>query len=71
MLPFVALYPTAAAIAALAVVIVAYAHGLNLPGTDLGPYDHPTWVRVVELVTIFVAGSLQFLLRAPTRRTSE
>ena len=71
MLPFVAAFPIAAGVAALVVVTVAYAHGLNLPGTDLGPYDHPTWVRVVELVTIFVAGSLQFLLRAPIRRIPE
>jgi hypothetical protein len=67
MLPFVALFPTAAGVAALIVVSVAYAHGLNLPGSDLGPYDHPAWVRVVELVTIFVAGSLQYL--EPTRQT--
>jgi alpha-1,6-mannosyltransferase len=65
MLPFVAFYPSAAGIAALIVVSVAYVHGLNLPGSGLGPYDHPIWVRVVEVVTIFVAGSLQFLLRTP------
>jgi len=71
MLPFVALYPSAAGIAAIVVIVLAYVHGLNLPGTDLGPYDHPTWVRVVEVVTIFVAGSLQFLLRGPTRQIRE
>ena len=65
MLPFVAIYPSAAGVAALIVVSVAYVHGLNLPGSGLGPYDHPTWVRVAEVVTIFVAGSLPFLLRAP------
>lgn len=69
MLPFVAFCPTWAGIAALVIVSVAYAHGLNLPGSNLGPYDHPTWVRVVEVVTIFVAGSLPYLLRAPTART--
>ena len=71
MLPFVAFYPSAAGIAAIVVIILAYVHGLNLPGTDLGPYDHPTWVRVVEVITIFVAGSLQFLLRAPARQIRE
>lgn len=70
MLPFVALFPTAAGVAALVIVSVAYVHGLNLAGTALGPYDHPWWVRVVEVVTVFVAGSLQFL--APgTPRTRE
>jgi hypothetical protein len=69
MLPFVALFPTSAGVAALVVVSVAYAHGLHLPGSELGPYDHPTWVRVVEVVTIFVAGSLQYL--EPARRTRE
>ena len=64
-LPFVAIYPSGAGVAALIVVILAYVHGLNLPGSGLGPYDHPMWVRVIELVTIFVAGSLPFLLRAP------
>lgn len=71
MLPFVAVYPSAAGIAAIVVIVLAYVHGLNLPGTDLGPYDHPTWVRVVEVVTIFVAGSVQFLLRAPVRQIRE
>lgn len=68
MLPFVALFPSAAGIAALVIVSVAYAHGLNLPGTNLGAYDHPTWVRVVEVVTIFVAGSLQYLVSARQTR---
>jgi len=67
MLPFVAIFPTAAGITALVVISVAYAHGLNLPGSNLGPYDHPTWVRVVEVVTIFVAGSLPYLV--PVRQT--
>ena len=69
MVPFVALYPTSAGIAALVVVSVAYAHGLNLPGSNLGPYDHPTWVRVVEVFTIFVAGSLEYLVRVPVAQT--
>lgn len=69
MLPFVALFPTAAGVAALAVVSVAYVHGLNLPGTMLGPYDHPWWVRVVEVIAVFVAGSLPLLVRGQTPRT--
>ena len=69
MLPFVALFPTSAGIAALVVVSVAYAHGLNLPGSELGPYDHPSWVRAVEVVTIFVAGSLPYLLPTQTAQT--
>ncbi len=71
LLPFVAMFPSSAGIAALAVITVAYAHGLNLPGSNLGPYDHPTWVRVVEVITIFVAGTLPYLLQAPTARTRE
>jgi hypothetical protein len=69
MAPFVALYPTSAGVAALMIVSVAYAHGLNLPGSGLGPYDHPTWVRVVEVFTIFVAGSLEYLVRVPVAQT--
>lgn len=71
LLPFVALFPTAAGVAALVIVSLAYVHGLNLPESMLGPYDHPWWVRVVEVITVFVAGSLQFLVRGQTPRTRE
>lgn len=63
LLPFVALFPTSAGIAALVIVTLAYVHGLNLPGSALGPYDHPAWVRVTQVLAVFIAGFLPFLLR--------
>lgn len=55
MLPFVALRPSAWGLAALAVVPLAYVHGLSLPTAGLVPYEHPVWVRPLELGVVLLA----------------
>lgn len=53
--PFVALRPSAWGIAAVTVVLVSYATGANLHLANLGGYDHPWWVRPVEIIPIVIA----------------
>jgi hypothetical protein len=55
LVPFVALRPSVWGIAAVTVVLVSYATGANLHLANLGGYDHPWWVRPVEIVPILVA----------------
>jgi alpha-1,6-mannosyltransferase len=58
MLPFVALRPAPWSVAALAVVPLAYVHGLTLPASGLAPYEHPQWVRPVEVGVVLLAACL-------------
>ena len=52
--PFVALRPSLWGVAALGVVPLSYAHGLNLNEPTLAPYEHPAWVRPVELGVVLL-----------------
>jgi alpha-1,6-mannosyltransferase len=63
MLPFVALRPAAWSVVALAVVPLAYVHGLTLPASGLAPYEHPEWVRPVEVGVVLLAACLGRLAR--------
>lgn len=65
LLPFVALRPSAWGIAALAAVTLSYVHGLSLPGSGLAPYDHPAWLRPLELGIVAAAALLARLARFP------
>jgi hypothetical protein len=53
--PFVTLQPTTTGIAALAAVSLSYAHGLHLGVGTLGAYEHPAWVRPVEIGIVLAA----------------
>ena len=55
LLPFVVSRPTAAGVTVLIVVSVAYAHGLNIGSESLGAYEHPAWVRPVEITAVLLA----------------
>jgi hypothetical protein len=55
LVPFVALRPSAWGIAAVTVVLVSYSTGANLHLTNLGGYDHPWWVRPMEIIPIVIA----------------
>jgi hypothetical protein len=55
LLPFVAVRPGAAGLAALAVVPLSYLTGLNLGRADLGSFGHPAWLRPVEFGLIALA----------------
>lgn len=50
--PFVALHPTGWGIGATLAVLISYATGLNMARADLGFYDHPWWVRPLELALV-------------------
>ena len=57
--PFVALRPTAAGIAAMALVSLSYVTALNLGDPSLGNFEHPVWVRPVEYGGIALVGIAQ------------
>jgi alpha-1,6-mannosyltransferase len=60
LLPFVAMQPTLLGIAALMAVSLSYLHGANLGLENLGPYDHPKWLRPLEYGIILAAALLQW-----------
>ena len=66
LLPFVAIFPSIPGVTALVVVTLSYMHGLNLPGTNLGPYEHPNWVRLVEIAAVGIAALVQVYWRRRT-----
>ncbi len=56
--PFAALEPAAWSVAATLTIILAYATGSTLQNSGLGPFDHPSWVRPLEVIPVlFLAGS--------------
>jgi hypothetical protein len=65
LLPFVALRPSAAGITALIAVSLAYAHGLNLGEESLGAYEHPAWVRPMEIIAVLLALGWDLQRRLP------
>lgn len=52
LVPFVALRPSAWGIAATVSVLISYATGLNLGRSEMGPFDHPVWVRPLEIAPV-------------------
>jgi hypothetical protein len=60
LLPFVAMHPTLVGIAALVAVTLSYLHGANLGAENLGPYDHPKWLRPLEYGIILAAALVQW-----------
>lgn len=67
LVPFVAWRPSATGLAALIAVSLSYATGLNLGDSSLGAYDHPGWVRPLE-VGIVALAALWDLLRGQRER---
>jgi hypothetical protein len=63
LLPFVTIGPSAWGIAALVAVNLSYVHGSNLGSDTLGSFQHPAWVRPVELGVIGVAACWSGLRR--------
>lgn len=55
MLPFVALRPTLWGIAALTAVMLSYVTGQNIHSTTLDAFDHPVWVRPLEILPVILA----------------
>jgi hypothetical protein len=55
LLPFVARWPSPAGCAALAAVSLSYLHGLYWSPGVLRPYEHPWWVRPLEVGIVAAA----------------
>jgi hypothetical protein len=66
LLPFVAAFPSAWGITALAAVNLSYAHGSFLVDPRLAPHEHPPWVRPLEAV-IVAAGAVADVVRRRRR----
>jgi len=54
-LPWACMVPSFTAWLASAFVLLSYIAGLNLVDTELGPYQHPIWLRPLEFGLIAVA----------------
>jgi alpha-1,6-mannosyltransferase len=53
--PFVAMEPSWWGVAALAIIMLSYATGLNLERDDIGKFDHPGWVRPTQAAVVLIA----------------
>jgi len=58
LIPFVALQPSAWGITALTTVLLAYCTAGNLQLTGMGGFDHPWWVRPLEMFPVALAVAL-------------
>jgi hypothetical protein len=73
LLPFVAFRPTITGLTALAAVSLSYLTGGNLAWRELGPFDHPKWVRPLEYGWILAAALFEWrrnLLAAKAERNA-
>jgi alpha-1,6-mannosyltransferase len=69
-IPFVTLGPSAWGLTLLSTVFLSYITGLNLGSKTLGPFNHPAWVRPLEILPVIVAavwGYRNKLLGTPSR----
>ena len=66
LLPFAVLRPSITAWVASVAILMSYISGINLNNIELGPYQHPHWVLVVEFGIILLA----FLIDVFRRKTS-
>lgn len=51
-MPFVAMRPAPWSVLACLLLLISYATGNNLPGSGLEGFNHPWWVRPVELLPV-------------------
>lgn len=59
LLPFAVIRPSLWAWVASVSILLSYASGINLPHTELEPYEHSKWVLAVEFGIILLAASMQ------------
>ncbi|MEO8127717.1 MAG: hypothetical protein ABJF23_20745 [Bryobacteraceae bacterium] len=57
LVPFVALHPSPWGITAVSTVLLAYYTASNLQIPGMGGFDHPWWVRPLELVPVLLAAA--------------
>jgi len=63
LLPFAAIRPTLTAWVASLMVLISYASGINLNTNQLGAYQHPSWVLIIEFSVILTAFIIDLHLR--------
>ncbi len=54
-LPFAVIFPSRWAWTASAALLLSYGVGLHIPGSELGAYEMPVWIRIVEFSIIAIA----------------
>ena len=55
LLPFVTLWPSTWSLTLLSTLLLSYATGLNLGSQTLPPFNHPDWVRPLEILPVVIA----------------
>ncbi len=71
LVPFISLQPSVWGITAVTTVLLAYCTAANLQLTGMGGFDHPWWVRPLEIVPVLLAGAIAFVLdRRAAKRLS-
>jgi alpha-1,6-mannosyltransferase len=65
LVPFVALRPSSWGIAATLSVLISYATGSNLGRPNMGIFDHPGWVRPLEIAPVLVGLAYELTRKAP------
>jgi alpha-1,6-mannosyltransferase len=63
LVPFLALQPGWWGIAAVTTVLLAYCTAANLQLAGLGGFDHPAWVRPLEIGPVLVAAAIAIFRR--------
>lgn len=64
LLPFAVIYPSLWAWVASVAILLAYVSGINLPGSNLAPYQVPNWALIIEFGLILIAGLIPFVAKA-------
>src|SRR5262249_43907971 len=54
LLPFVTLWPAGWSFTLLSTVLLSYITGLNLGSQSLPPFNHPGWVRPLEVLPVMI-----------------
>jgi alpha-1,6-mannosyltransferase len=54
LLPFVTLWPSGWSLTLLSTVLLSYITGLNLGSQSLPPFNHPAWVRPLEILPVII-----------------
>ena len=62
LVPFLALHPTIWGITAVTTVLLAYCTAANLQITGMGGFNHPWWVRPLEIIPVLLAWAISFVL---------
>lgn len=71
LVPFIALQPSLWGITAVTSVLLAYCTAANLQLTDMGGFNHPWWVRPLEIVPVLLAAAISFALERRAAKMSK